>query len=258
MAPRLITFGISHFCEKARWALDWHGIPYEEIGWPPGWHLVLAKRCGATASTLPIVLDGETVIQGSGAIIDWAESKSKNPRLSLAPHGCWTEAQEIERRADEVIGVHVRRLAYAETLPRCPHLVKPALFLRTSVSNRLIGNFMWPITRRIMIRTFDIRAGAATESRSTLESELDWLDSKLAGGRPYLVGDRFSRVDLTVASLLAAFAQPKEMAVYHEMSVEPLTADIERWSQRPVMRWVNSQYQRHRISSSGATYRPAA
>ena len=62
MAPRLITFGISHFCGKARWALDWHGIPYEEIGWPPGWHLVLAKRCGATASTLPIVLDGETVI----------------------------------------------------------------------------------------------------------------------------------------------------------------------------------------------------
>jgi glutathione S-transferase-like protein len=38
----LITFGISHFCEKARWALDWHGIPYEEIGWPPGW-IRLAK-----------------------------------------------------------------------------------------------------------------------------------------------------------------------------------------------------------------------
>lgn len=249
LKPRLITFGISHFCEKARWALDWHGITYEEIGWPPGWHLVLAKRCGARASTLPIVLDGKTVIQGSGAIIDWAESKSKNPKRSLAPDGNRTEAQEIERRADEVIGVHVRRLAYAETLPSCSHLVKPALLLRTSVSHRLIGNFMWPITRRIMMRTFDIRAGAAIESRSTLEAELDWLDSKLTNGRPYLVGDRFSRVDLTVASLLAAFAQPKEMAVYHEMSVDPLTADINRWSQRPVMRWVNSQYQRHRNSS---------
>ena len=165
--PRLITFGISHFCEKARWALDWHRIPYDEIGWPPGWHLVLAKRCGARATTLPIILDGKTVIQGSGAIIDWAESRGNDPRRSLAPCGDLAEAQETERRADEVIGMHVRRLAYAETLPNCPHLVKPALFLRTSIVNRLIGNFMWPVTRQLMMRVYDIRPGAASESRST-------------------------------------------------------------------------------------------
>jgi glutathione S-transferase len=247
---RLITFGISHFCEKARWALDWHGIPYEEIGWPPGWHLVLAKRCGARANTLPIVLDGEAVIQGSGAIIDWAERKGKDPRRRLVPRGNLTEAKEIERRADELIGVHVRRLVYAETLPAYSRLVKPALFLGTSGSQRLIGNIMWPVTRRMMMWTYDIRPGAACESRSKLEAELDWLDSKLADGRPYLVGDRFSRVDLTMASLLAGFAQPKEMAVYHDMRIDPLTADVERWSQRPVMRWVISQYQKHRNSSS--------
>lgn len=50
--PKLITFGRSHFCEKARWALDWHGIAYDEIGWPPGLHIILAKRCGAKAATL--------------------------------------------------------------------------------------------------------------------------------------------------------------------------------------------------------------
>lgn len=256
--PKLITFGLSHFCEKARWALDWHSIPYEEIGWPPGWHLVLAKRCGARATTLPIILDGETVIQGSGAIIDWAESRGNDPRRSLAPCGNLAEAQEIERRADEVIGMHVRRLAYAETLPTCPSLVKPALFLRTSASDRLIGNLMWPVTRRLMMRAYDIRPGAASESRSRLESELDWLDNKLADGRPYLIGDRFSRVDLTVASLLAAFAQPKEMQVYHEMKIDSLTADLERWSQRPVVRWVISQYRRYRNPSSRGAYQPAA
>ena len=256
--PRLITFGISHFCEKARWALDWHHIPYEEIGWPPGWHLVLAKRCGARASTLPIVLDGKSVIQGSGAIIDWAERKAKEPRRSLVPRGNPAEGEEIERRADEFIGTHVRRLAYAVTLPSCPYLVKPALFLRTSVSNRLIGNVMWPVTRRLMMRVYDIRPGAASESQAWLESELDWLDNKLADGRRYLLGDRFSRVDLTVASLLSAFAQPKEMAVFHDMKFDTLTADLERWSQRPVMRWVISQYQQHRNSGSGGACPAAA
>ena len=33
--PRLVTFGISHYCEKARWALDWHGIAYEKINCVP-------------------------------------------------------------------------------------------------------------------------------------------------------------------------------------------------------------------------------
>ena len=83
--PKLITFGRSHFCEKARWALDWHGIAYDEIGWPPGLHIILAKRCGAKATTLPILLDGESVIQGSGAIIDWAESKSQDCTRTLNP-----------------------------------------------------------------------------------------------------------------------------------------------------------------------------
>ena len=149
---RLITFGRSHFCEKARWALDWHGIAYDEIGWPPGLHIILAKRRGATATTLPILLDGESVIQGSGAIIDWAESKSQDCARSLTPRSNQAEAQEIERRADQVIGVHVRRLAYAETLPSHSHLVKPSLFLRASGWHRLIGNMMWPVVRRLMIR----------------------------------------------------------------------------------------------------------
>ena len=94
---RLITFGFSHFCEKARWALDWHGIAYQEIGWPPGVHRILAKRCGAKGTTLPILLDGGMVIEGSGAIIDWAETKAQNCTRSLTPQANLSEAQEIER-----------------------------------------------------------------------------------------------------------------------------------------------------------------
>jgi len=248
---RLITFGSSHYCEKARWALDWHDIPYSDVGWPPGLHQVLAKRCGAKATSLPILLDGEIVVQGSGVIIHWADSKANDATRRLAPRGDSTEAQEIEDRANEVIGVHVRRLAYAEMLPKYSKLAKRALFQRTSVWHRLIGNVMWPVSRRIMMRSLDIRPGAEAESRSKLESELDWLDSKLADSRAYLSGDRFSRVDLTVASLLAGFARPTEMPAYRDMvASDALAVDVERWRERPIMHWVNSQYQNHRAPSS--------
>jgi glutathione S-transferase len=235
---------MSHFCEKARWALDWHGIPYEEISWPPGVHRILAKRCGAKGTTLPILFDNQVLVEGSGAIIDWADRKTPNSsrRLTLA------DAREIEQRADDVIGVHVRRLGYAEMLPKFPHLAKPALFCNTSSLHRFVGNMMWPVTRRIMMRMYDITPRAAAESRSKVEGELEWLDNKLSDGRPYLAGDRFSRADLTVASLLAPFARPEQMPTYRDMTApDALAADGERWRDRPVMRWVVSQYDRHRM-----------
>ena len=242
--PRLVTFGMSHFCEKARWALDWHGIAYEEISWPPGVHLILAKRYGAKGTTLPILFDDKVLVEGSGAIIDWADRKTPDSsrRLTLA------DAREIEQRADDVIGIHVRRLGYAEMLPTFPHLAKPALFRDTSSLHRFVGNIMWPVTRRTMMRVYDITPQAAAESRSKLEGELDWLDNKLNDGRPYLAGDRFSRADLTVASLLAPFARPEQMPVYRDMiAPDALADDVERWRDRPVMRWVASQYRSHRM-----------
>jgi glutathione S-transferase len=84
-------------------------------------------------------------------------------------------------------------------------------------------------------------------------NRLDWLDSTLSDNRRYLSGDRFSRADITVASLLAFFARPQEMPTYREMSIPAaLLADRERWRDRPVMRWVVAQYQAHRVSKPAA------
>ncbi len=145
----------------------------------------------------------------------------------------------------------MRRLAFAELLPSYAHFVKPALFYRAAGWRRLVGNMIWPVAWRILMRMYDIRPGAAFESRVKLEAELDWLDGMLADGRAYLAGDRFSRADLTVASLLANFARPKELPAQHGMKgPDALAADVRRWSERPVMRWVVSQYQAHRTPTS--------
>lgn len=241
----LITFGISHFCEKARWALDWHDIDYQELSWPPGLHQILAKRCGAKETTLPIVRDRDKVVQGSDAIIDWADAKAKDASRRLTKES----SLEIEERADEIIGWHIRRLAYAEMLPRFPQYAKPGLFQNTSRTHRLVGDMMWPVTRRVMMQAYGVTPTAASESRSILEVELDWLDEKLSDGRQYLAGDKFSRADVTVASLLAPFARPPEMPVYHEMSLtDGLKADCARWDSRPIMSWVRTQYESNRSS----------
>ena len=177
----------------------------------------MGKYHGAKQRTLPIVFDDAEVIQGSSAIIDWAESKAEDRGRSLTPKASLAEAQEIERRANEIIGPHVRRLAFAETMPSDAYLIKSALFYRASGWRRQAGEMMWSVARRIMTQMYDLGPGAAAESRAKLEVEFDWLDAKLGDGRFYLVGDRFSRTDLTVASLLANFARPKELLAQHGM-----------------------------------------
>jgi glutathione S-transferase len=242
--PKLITFGISHFCEKARWALDWHGIEYDEVGWPSGLHQILGKRWGAKATTVPILLDGAQLIQESGTIIDWADQRAQDRGRELT----LSDALKIEQRADDIIGVHIRRLFFAEMLPKSPYLTRPGLFRNSSVSHRFVGSMMWPVTWRVMMKMYDITPEAASESRAKLEAELDWLDNELADNRPYLVGDRFSRADMTVASLLAPAACPEEIPAYRGMSIpDALIADFERWQRRLVMRWVKEQYEAHRV-----------
>lgn len=252
-SAKLITFRVSHYCEKARWALDWHGIPYEEISWAPGLHRVAAKSRGARGSTVPILLDATELVQGSNAIVDWAERNCSDDARSLVPSGDAAEAEQIVRRADSVIGPHVRRLAYAEILPAHPEMAKPALFLGTSPTQRFVGKLMWPVTRRLMMAAYDIRPGAAADSLSRLEAELDWLDHLLADGRRYLVGDRFSRVDLAVASLLSPLARPEQMVLYRALPAPSgLAAIMARLKVRPAMRWVEQQYRTHRPQMRGA------
>jgi glutathione S-transferase len=245
--PRLATFATSHFCEKARWALDWHGIEYDEVIWPPGLHRVLAARAGAKATSLPLLIGAGEVVEGSGAIIDWAERNAPDRNRSLTPEAGSDETLGIEQRADKVIGIHVRRLAYAALLPRHADVVRRAMLQSAAGWHRIAGNLTWPLVWRLIMKGYDIGPDAAADSRSKLEAELDWLDGLLADGRPYLAGERFSHADLTVASLLGPFARPREMRVYHDMRApEALAADVRRWSERPVMRFVRAQYRDHR------------
>ena len=170
--PRLITFGISHYCEKARWALDWHGIVYQEVCWPPGVHMMLARRLGTRRSTLPILLVDGALVQDSTQIIDWAEAHGDGSAPSLVARGDPTEAEAIERRMNERTAVQVRRHVYAETLTKHPRAVKPALFMNTKPAHRLLGLLMWPATRKRIMAGYDARSAAAADSlKESLEQQ---------------------------------------------------------------------------------------
>ena len=103
MTPRLYTFGISHFAEKARWALDYKGIDYEEARLVPGAYLPVVKRI-APRTMVPVLRDGEHVVQGSSAIIDYLDAHIPERPLTPLDASERERARELETWLDRELG----------------------------------------------------------------------------------------------------------------------------------------------------------
>ena len=245
--PALYIFAISHYCEKARWALDYLGIDYELKHVAPGEHMQIAKELGAPRTSVPYLsVDGQ-VIQGSADIIDWADTATTSKDKRLTPDVDRDVCLQIEKRVDKIAGVHVRRFYYSEALVEFPNTVRPMFTRDLPLPKKLRISMGWGKIRKLMIARMDLGTEQGQESRDITEGELDWVDEQLSDGRKYLVGDELSRADIATASLLAPLALPSEHPTYNKMKLPPrMAADVSSWEQRPSLQWVRDIYAKHR------------
>jgi glutathione S-transferase len=246
--PVLYAFAISHYCEKACWALDYLDIDYELQYLAPGEHVQIARKLGAPRTSLPFLMTSGRVIQGSAAIIDWADNATPSKEKCLTPDAGRDECLQIEKRLDDIVGVHVRRFYYSEALVEFPNTVRPIFTADLPLLKKLLTSMAWGNIRKMMIARMDLGKEQGQESRDITAGELDWIDELLTDGRKHLVGDEFSRADIAAASLLAPLALPPEHPTYNRIKLPPTMAgDVSRWEQRPSLRWVRDMYAQFRI-----------
>ncbi|MBA2348170.1 MAG: glutathione S-transferase N-terminal domain-containing protein [Solirubrobacterales bacterium] len=111
----LLTIPISHYCEKARWALDRARIPYREERHVQGVHIFHALRAGRSR-TMPILVtaDGRRCTE-SAAIVRWCDGELAEPGR-LVPRGALGEqAGALEAELDVGLGVDGRLWMYHPT-----------------------------------------------------------------------------------------------------------------------------------------------
>lgn len=245
--PVLYIFAISHYCEKARWALDYLGIDYELRHVAPGEHGQIAKKLGAPRSSVPYLSTGEQVIQGSADIIDWADKVTPSKTKRLTPDADREKCLQVEKRIDDIAGVHIRRFYYSEALVEYPRTVRPIFTRDLTLKKKLLTSIFWGKIRNLMIARMDLGPKQAQESRDITEGEIDWIDGLLSGGTKYLVGDVFSRADIAAASLLAPLVLPTEHPTYGRLKHPPnLAAVVAGWEHRPSFTWVRNIYTQYR------------
>ncbi len=248
--PVLYVFALSHYCEKARWALDRFGISYRLHHAMPGMNRRIAKKLGGRGGALPFLYAEGVVTGGSDRIIDWGEAHRAAGTTSLAGDDPAAVAA-LEARLDQVAGVHVRRFYYSDALFTAPASVRPIFTHDLPLVQKAMVTLGWSRIVPLMILGMDLGPAQGRQSEEILAGELDWLDGLLADGRRYLTGARFTRADLTAASLLAPLVNPPKHPTYVRLSMPPTLADrIARWEGRPVLDWVRAVYARDRKSGA--------
>jgi glutathione S-transferase len=231
---RLITIPISHYCEKARWALQRAGIAYREEPHVQGLHRWYARRAGG-GQTVPVLVTPEGAIGESEQILEWADAHSE-PSLRLFGEGAEREQElEVSRRLDERLGPHGRRLIYVRMFQQRQLLLEYNDQGVPRWEDRALRLGL-PFAKRFIADVLEIEPGIEHEDEAVSFAELDWIAELLGDGRPYLLGDRFSAADLTFAALAAPIVLPPVYGVPlppFELLDAPTKALVERGRAHP-------------------------
>jgi len=246
---RLTTFLVSHFSEKARWGLDFTGVAYEERRLLPGPHLLVTRRL-AKASSVPILEHEGRVIQGSTPILDFVATELGRGVLEPDPASA-EPARELEALADRAFGLGVQRIAYFHLLNGPREGVIELYAQNGPWWSRAFYAFAFPFVAKEVRRMYDVTPERTQEAKALFRSAMDAFDAALQGER-YFGGVRPSRLDITVAALLAPFCRPPEH-VMRWPELPPSLAEFAReFEGRPTFRHVLEMYRRHRSSPSSS------
>lgn len=244
----LYDFRFSHFSEKARWALDFKGIPYTPRHLLPGFHMRTTRKL-APRSCVPILKADGAVIQGSTEIIDFLEKNFPNRRLTPPDPNDAHKAIEWEEYLDEEIGVTLRLWFYYHALPdrdrASRFLCQGAPWIQRSLFALSFARI-----RRAMVQMMHIDVESATAAERRFMLALDRLDEALER-RPFLVGNCFSRADLTACALLWPLCRPGESESDVEALFPPtICAHRKQLQRRHFYRWVLERYRENRIPAT--------
>lgn len=205
--PRLLTFPVSHYCEKARWALEHCGVSYREEPHLPLVHLRMTRRLGGRS--VPLLATSDGVLRDSHAICEWADARSGAHALYPEDPAAARQVRELEAFLDRALGPPVRQWAYGYLLDE-PALLRPCFTRGLPGVERMVAPVVLAFVRPMIRRGYGVRREGSAHARSRIDGALATVARRLEAGHRYLVGEAFTAADLTLAALAAPLACPPQ------------------------------------------------
>jgi glutathione S-transferase len=203
---QLISFKVSHYCEKVRWAMDRLNVPYTEEFQLPPLHRLRTIRLGG--SSVPMLVRDGQVLKDSAEILAYLDRLAA-PDSKLYPIEFADEIRELEATFDAKLGTAVRQWAYFYILPN-RSLMRQLWCAGVPGWQRWFFPVTFSYTQSLVNRGYQISAENANTAYRQIQAIFADVSDRLSDGQKYLVGDRFSCADLTFACLAAPLVAPAE------------------------------------------------
>jgi glutathione S-transferase len=252
--PVLWHLSISHYSEKARWALEHKRIDHSRRALPPGIHMAFALGLtGGVHATLPVLqLDGRAIGDSTTVIAALEERYPDRPVYPRDPEQR-RRALELEDFFDERLGPHARLLPFHHLVGE-PELMAELAIQAVPGSLKPPKGLVGAYARRYASLRFGVNDGeAAVAAEAGIRAALDRLEAELAGGEgEFLVGEQLSVADITAASLFGPIVAPAGGPIPPD---QPVPAALERFRDelrdRAGFIWVEETFRKHRRRDRG-------
>jgi glutathione S-transferase len=213
---RLITIPISHYCEKARWALTKLKLPYIEEPHMPPFHQFATGQVGGKSA--PVLITEVSAFTDSTDILRYLnEIAPDNAKLYPTNPELRRQVEELEDLFDEQLGSAIRRWGYFYVMDDYKFMQR-----RWCQGVPFIEGALFPVVfpwmRSVVRRGFNITPESAAQAYEQIKSIFEQVSELLSDGRTYLIGDSFSAADITFAALAAPAVLPPE----HSMKLASL------------------------------------
>ncbi len=208
--PCLITIAFSHYCEKARWALDRAEVDYVEDAHLPLFSYLPLMRAGAKRTAPALVTADRAVLVDSTDILRWCDEHGRAEPLFPAGDG---DVDALEDDFDRHLGPATRRLGYYYLLDD-KRATLDVMGKHGPRWERVLGKAARPLAAAMLRRRLKIDQAGAERSRAVIDRTFGEIGERVKDGRKYLCGERFTAADLTFASLAAPVVLPEQYADY--------------------------------------------
>ena len=243
----LITFPPSLDCELARFLLAHYGVPHEErrhafIFCPivTLWH--------AGTIHFPLLYNAEYKLDTVRKMIDHFDPLGGEDRrlLPAGPDRAQVDADWIQFNG--TLGTATAAYAYYHLLPLKPVMIRP-LSEGTPAFEAWTVRVGYPLYAWAISKGLKLSPEAERKALDTIHAVADAVDARLADGRRYFVGDRFSLSDMAFAVALGPLVLPDQYSAPIPRLAElpaPLKATYAEMRARPAGQFALRIYRDHR------------
>jgi glutathione S-transferase len=247
----LITFPPSLDCELSRFVLGYHAVPYEEQRHTLLFSFPATLLHGGTIHFPLLYGDGYPTLDTVRKMIDHFDLPCPADR-KLVPSGSDHDGVEADwTQFNAALGGSTAVFAYFHLVPHRAIMIRPLTEGTPSFEVAAV-RAAYPVFAGFLKLVLGLSPENAAKALVQIRQVVQSVDARLADGRRYLVGGRFSLSDMSFANALGPLVLPPEygapLPTFDQMPPE-LQAVIEEMRSHPAGQFALRIYRDHRRSA---------